>query len=442
MGYLRQGLACIVLVMTLAGCEKPLLDPVRPVTLTFWHIYGSVADSPMNDLVDRFNRTVGREKGIIVNVTSTFTTSSIHDPLVAAARRWPGAGRLPDMFMGYPRDALAVGPEKLLDWRSRISTDKLAEYVPAFLEEGLLDGNLLILPVAKSTGVLFVNDTIFEPFSRDTGIDYTTLATWEGVFRAAEAYYRWSGGKAFIKHDDWIHYFLLNTAALGGTFLQNSRLELTDSRFQELWKMVAKAAVRGHICLMEGYATTAMLTGATLCGIESSASILYYKDCMTLPDNTQKPLRLKIRPVPNFKGAEFLAIQRGSGLVACSGDAKKEVAAAVFAEWLTETEVNIPFVVLTGYMPVKQVAYEQFFTQKAVPVTTERQKELYTTINEIYQNYEFRIPPYFTEYGRLEKKFTKVQREIFIKYRNMYKNIPIPDNIEDIMLTEFMERMK
>ncbi|MBQ4133617.1 MAG: extracellular solute-binding protein, partial [Desulfovibrionaceae bacterium] len=294
-----------------------------PVPLTMWHVYGSLADSPMNDLVNRFNKTLGREKGIIINVTSTFTTTSIRDPLLAAARELPGAGTLPDMFMAYPRDMLAVGPEKLMDWTDKISPERLAEYVPAFIEEGMHEGKLFILPIAKSTSALFVNATIFDRFSAETGVGYEDLSTWEGMFKAAAVYYEWSGGKAFYKHDDWWHYCMLSSAAFDAELFQEGKLDFDSLQFQRIWKMLARSAVFGHVCLMNGYATTAMMTGDTVCGIESSASILYYKDRMTLPDNTTMPLRLRILPVPEFRGGKSLAIQRGSGLAVRAGDPKK-----------------------------------------------------------------------------------------------------------------------
>ena len=89
--------SAFLLCCALGGCgEAALLDPKAPVTLTFWHVYGSQADSPMNELVDRFNATVGRERGVLVNVTSVSNSSAIHDALVAAAHGEPGAGELPD----------------------------------------------------------------------------------------------------------------------------------------------------------------------------------------------------------------------------------------------------------------------------------------------------------------------------------------------------------
>lgn len=60
-------------IIGFSGCvkDKTLLDPENPVTLTMWHVYGEQADSPMNRQIEEFNKTVGKEKGIIINVTRT-----------------------------------------------------------------------------------------------------------------------------------------------------------------------------------------------------------------------------------------------------------------------------------------------------------------------------------------------------------------------------------
>ena len=54
-------------LLVIAACllfeyfDSPLA-PRKPVTLTMWHVYGSQTGSPMNDLVERFNRTVGKNR--------------------------------------------------------------------------------------------------------------------------------------------------------------------------------------------------------------------------------------------------------------------------------------------------------------------------------------------------------------------------------------------
>lgn len=157
--------SAFLLCCALGGCgEAALLDPKAPVTLTFWHVYGGQADSPMNELVDRFNATVGRERGVLVNVTSVSNSSAIHDALVAAAHGEPGAGELPDLFTCYPKTALAMGTELLLDWNDAVPAESREACVPAFLAEGQVNGAQLIYPIAKSSEVLFVNNTIFPAF--------------------------------------------------------------------------------------------------------------------------------------------------------------------------------------------------------------------------------------------------------------------------------------
>ena len=124
----------------------------------------------MNRLVERFNLTEGKEKGIIVNVTSLSNTVAIHFPLVAAAKGEPGAGVLPDIFVTYPKTVLTIGADKFADWNDHVPADVRKDLVPAFLEEGMVDGRQVMFPVAKSSRALFVNATIFDRFSAETGL--------------------------------------------------------------------------------------------------------------------------------------------------------------------------------------------------------------------------------------------------------------------------------
>ncbi len=371
----------------------------------------------MNALVDRFNQTVGRQKGIIVSVTSISNSTDIHFALTRAAKKQPGAGHLPDLFVSYPKTALVIGAENLMDWKDWLSEDQVDEYVPAFVAEGLIEGRLALLPVAKSSSALFVNAAIFEEFAGESGVGYEDLATWEGMFRVAELYHRWSGGRAFFKYDDWLHYSLVNTASLGGEMFQDGRVNFRDKRFQEVWRRLAASALKGEVSLLGGYSTTAMMTGEAVCGVESTASVLYFKDTVTWPDNTATPLDLKIMPVPRFENGRPLAIQRGGGLGVIKSTKQKEHAAAIFGQWLTAEENNLPFVTATGYFPVKTSAYQKLLKGE-MSFPDARYAELYRTVGDIQARYSFFVPPFFNGYGELEKAFCAAQQEIFAKYRD------------------------
>ena len=160
----------MILLVSMTGCgNKTAKDPV---TLTMWHVYGSQTESPLNALIDEFNQTKGKESGIVVSVVSVTNSSAIDDALIASAHNDPGAVSMPDLFTAYPRVAEEIGLDRLLDWDGYLSEKERSAYVDAFLEEGIIDGRLVMLPIAKSTELLFLNKTIFDRFSTGTGRDH------------------------------------------------------------------------------------------------------------------------------------------------------------------------------------------------------------------------------------------------------------------------------
>ena len=210
---LSLALACGLLLD--AGCVRSPSN--QPTTITIWHVYGGQTDSPLNDLIDVFNNTVGVEEGIRVEVAMVSDNKNIHNGIIAAAAGEPGSPKLPDMFVSYPKTVLALPDQSILvDYRDYFTEDELAAFVPAFLEDGEVDGHLVCLPVAKSTELLFVNKTDFDRFSAATGVTLDSLRTWEGLFDACCVYEEWtdsltpdieSDGKAFLAHDYHFDYF-------------------------------------------------------------------------------------------------------------------------------------------------------------------------------------------------------------------------------------------
>ena len=403
----------------LAGCSKPdRLDPRQPVTLTLWHVFGSQTASPMNDKVSEFNATVGKEKGVVINVTSVSNSSDIHDALVPAARGDAGAGQLPDLFFCYPETVQTIGSDRLDGWQNLFSNDELSSYVSSFLEEGTVDGKLLVFPVAKSSEALFINKTIFDRFFADTGHVYEKLATWEGLFEVAASYYEWSGGKSFVMHDELLNFCQINTTALGGNAYVDGQLQMDDPVFKKQWDMLAEAAVQGFLHVEDNYETVCMMTGEIIAGIGSTASIMYFQDTVTYPDNTKEPLELAVLPCPVPQDGQKLAMQQGTGLAASvKGDKKKEAAALLFASWLTSGGTNLDFVVQSGYMPVQKEAFGAI-GEYAFP--SQAYRELYEAFDIMYNEYGFFLPPVVDGYYGILWSFFENSLEILTSSRQQY----------------------
>ena len=243
-------LAALVPGLALAGCggSKTLLSPKDPTMLSIWHVYGEQADSPMNRLLTEFNDTVGREKGILLNVTNMTNSAAIGGQLQDAKAGKPGALDLPDLFSAHSADASALGIENLVDWNDWFTAEDMAAYVPGFVQDGIIDGRQVVFPVSKSTQLIFLNGSQYARFAADTGAQLSTLATWDGFFEMAGAYRQWSQGKPFCALDYPLRLVELNALEQGsGELYKGSWYDLTNETFRASWMEFARALVQGDI---------------------------------------------------------------------------------------------------------------------------------------------------------------------------------------------------
>ena len=67
----------------------------------------------------------------------------IHENVLAAAYKDPGAPALPDLFVSYPKTVLALPDENILaDYHDYFTDEELDSYLPEFIEEGTVDDRL------------------------------------------------------------------------------------------------------------------------------------------------------------------------------------------------------------------------------------------------------------------------------------------------------------
>lgn len=403
-------LLAVMALLCFAGCSASQKEE-PPTTITVWHVYGGQADSPLNDLIDQFNETVGKEQKINVQVTSVSNTNTIHELVLSAANEEPGASELPDLFVSYPKTVMALPDDSILvDYRDYFTEEELSSFLPAFVEEGTVHGRLVVLPVAKSTEIMFINKTIFDRFSQATGVKMEDLDTWEGLFQAAETYAAWTDAqtpdvpgdaKFMFVHDYYFNYFQVGAESLGEDFFRGDELAF-GSAFEKAWEPLAQAALQGGVWLKGGYATASLRTGDSIVSVASSASILYYSDVVTYPDNTSEEITIVSRPCPVFEEGEKLVMQRGAGFCTVRSTQEREQAAVTFLKWLTEPEHNVEFVTRTGYMPVTREAFEQELPKAIEGLESAKYASLYQAYLDTQANYEFYVPPQLETYLSLE----------------------------------------
>lgn len=407
------------------------LSSKNPVTLVLWHNFGGHMQNTMDQLINEFNDTIGKDKGIIINVESVTLSKSIQEKLTMIASGEPGAPRMPDISTCYPQTAVLLYEKGLIAPLDDLFTDEeLSKYLPRFIEEGRLnDGKLYVFPFAKSTEVLFVNQTLFDRFSAATGVSLDSLLSFEGIKNAALKYYEWTDlltpdikndGKAFYMSDSNLNIAQIGMHQLGSSLWKDESLNFSDPAFKRIWNFLYEPAVKGGFAIYEGYSSDLSKIGQIICSVGSTAGILFYGDEINYPDNTIEKVEYTILPFPVFEGGEKIAIQRGNGMIIAASEQKKEKAAAIFLKWFTQPEQNMKFVASTGYLPVTKEAFENNMEKEISSNKNINIQKLLKTAIDVHKNYDFYIPPTFDSYNQIRSNFEKNLYEMSLNSRAKY----------------------
>ncbi len=431
----------ILFTSLLSGCgENAKLDPSSPTTLSIWHVYGNQTESPFNDTIEKFNSTVGKEKGVYVSVTSMIDSDSIDEALFDAAKGKPGSGTFPDLFTAYPRVAEGIGTDKLIDWNELYSEKELSVFVEDFLAEGAIEGKQLTLPIAKSTELLFVNKTLFDRFAKEKGFTDKDFETFDGLFEMASAYYEWSGGKDLFQYDDFYNYFLINVAAKGDELVKNGKINCDTDEFKDVFYALAKPGIEGGVSLYKNFASDLWKTGDIISYIGSSAGILYNRDDVTYADNSMEKIEQSVLAYPVFEGAVPTVMQRGVTLFAHkTDDAKKNKATEIFVNFLAEKENNIEFAAASGYIPGTAEAFEGLFSNLD-SVENPKYRMLYEAVSDMYGKYTFKPLPVFENSSAVQKEFDANVTDILSKTRTEYQTRVSAGEDKNTVLTELCEK--
>ena len=377
--WLCAALVCILTLFLMTGCSTRKeekgnavrLDPNNPVSLTVWHYYNGAQQAAFDQLVQEFNATAGREKGIYVEGYSQGSVSDLEKAISASVAGKVGAQPMPDLFSTYADTAYAVQqPGKLADLKQYFTAEELAGYVDAYIQEGYFqdDTKLYLFPVAKSTEVMLLNATDWRSFAEATGTSPEELQTVEGIVRVAQRYYEWTDsltpdvpddGKAFYGRDSMSNYFIIGMKQMGVEIfdVNNGTVTLRPEKEQirRLWENYYVPYVNGYFASLGKFRSDDVKTGDILAYTGSTSSAMYFPNEVVL-DEGSKPIEYMVLPAPIMEGGERYNVQQGAGMAVTKSDAMHEYAACEFMKWFTTKENNIRFVCESAYFPVRKDA--------------------------------------------------------------------------------------
>ena len=338
-------MVCVMAVSSFTACKSSKtneaktvkLDPDNLVTIKIWHYYNGTQQATFDKLLEKFNSTVGKEKGIYVEGYGHGSVADLEKAITSSVNEEVGAEDMPDIFSTYVDTAYSIQKKgKLADLSEYFTKKEISKYVDSYIKEGYLnnDKKLYLLPVAKSSEIMLLNKTDWEPFAKATHTSLSELKTTEGITAVAKKYYEWTDaqtpdtpndGKAFYGRDSMSNYFVIGMKQMGKEIFEVKDGKVTvntDKKLlKRLWENYYVPYVSGYFAAYE-------------------ASVM--------------------------KGGKNYKVQQGAGMAVTKSDDEHEYAATVFLKWFSKKEQNLEFVCQSSYMPVLKEANSMKSVDKVV----------------------------------------------------------------------------
>ena len=367
------GLCAAALALGCTGCGGSAGPevPAKVTNIMVWTYYNGDQLESFTSLVNQFNETVGAQKGIKVSTESQGSVNDLETSVMDAAEGKVGAAAMPNIFSAYADTAYALDQMGMVvDLAPCLTEEEKAQFVEGYLSEGDFgeDDSIKIFPVAKSTELLFLNDTDWQAFADAADVRYEDLATMEGLTATAEKYYNWTDaqtaapddGKALFGRDAMANYMLVGAQQLGDTIfaVKDGRMTVNFERdvARRLWDNYYVPFVRGWFAATGRFRSDDIKTGNVLAYVGSSSSATFFPAKVTNDANESHEISLKTLPAPQFEGGEAVAVQQGAGMVVTAAKEEEVEASVEFLKWFVRAENNIAFSVGSGYLPVTRKA--------------------------------------------------------------------------------------
>ncbi len=388
--YMKKLIYLIIFGMLLSttGCAKKsdtALDPKNPVNVTLWHYYSSESKIVFENLVKDFNSTVGVEKGVIITPIAKSSILELESELADSAQGVVTAPEMPDIFSCY-EDTLIVLDSlgKVCDLNNYFTEEDKEKYVDEFIKVND-EGELLSIPIAKSTEIIYLEKNQLDEFSEATNYDYSNLSTWEEYYELSRQYYIWTDeqtpdvmwdGKSFMGFDSVANYIIVGNKQMGVDIIdsENQMVILNENALKRIFEIYYSGISLDYFDAIGAFRSDDVKANE-LIGYAGSTSGVAFFPTSIVSDSDILPSELLINNYPFFEDGESYAIQQGANVAVAVSTPEKQEGAALFLKWITEPEQNLAFTMASGYLPVEKTAFGENFELKVSEMSTGDQQK-------------------------------------------------------------------
>ncbi len=343
------------------------------IEVTFWHAMGQSNQAIIDGYITAF-------EALYPNVNITQLSQGGYTDLESKTAQAINVGTAPTIVQTYPDHVAnyAQASGAVVNLSGYIcATDPvigldLDDYVDSYIAENMQFGDDIIygLPFNKSTEVFTYNETRFNEWGITVPTD--RAPTWDEVVDWAEIA-KDETGKFGFAYDSSSNLFITLTRQWGGAYTQNEGATVRDRVLFD--NDLAKSALQfykdqrsaGLFTLPPEweltYASDAFKVEDTYMAVGSSAGINY-----NVPANNL--FEIGVLPVPQKAGGVDAVIQQGTNLTILGDTTNAQRQAAwLFIKFVTNVENTVHWAMQTGYLPVRESAFESETFQKFLGIT-------------------------------------------------------------------------
>ena len=318
--------------------EESSVKTIDPCEITFWHAMSGQQETTLTELTDTFNNN--NEYGITVTLVNQGYYSDLSTKLTANA----AADTLPDMTQAY-NSWLTAYTDKIIPLDDFVADDfdDYEDIIESYRNECSQFGFISALPFNKSTYVYFYNKTLFDE------LGLAAPETWEDMKKIGETLKN-EKDMVSVGFDDLSGALEAAVHQNGTDFFSKEGALFDNEQGKEALGYLLDLYANGYARLVgeDGYFSGVLSNQLIGAYIGSSTGVSYI--------DTSTGWELGVAALPG--NTEKAANQAGTNLVMFAKDENKQKAVWEYMKYLTSVDSTVKWAMETGYLPVRNSAYE------------------------------------------------------------------------------------
>lgn len=327
-------------------------DNGKVTEITFWFANSDTVVTYIQEATERFNNTVGAEKGIHVTAEYQGDYVELHQKLQASyiAQTAPELTVLEIGAVGMFAEGGMLEP---LD--SRIAEDgiDMSDFHDGLLYNCYIDDSCYALPFLRSTSLLYMNKTLLE----QAGINAEKIVTWDDVAQASEILKEKTGKYGIsMPINYWFHEAFMLTEG-GFTVNEDETVCTVDNEVNRKIISYFKDLRDRGLAHLYPYAEYEKMTADLM--NQDAAFFFQSTGGLSQIMAVAKELGFELQTAFIPKGISYGVTTGGCNIAMLSGlsDEKKN-AAWEYIKFITTTDETVEASIVTGYLATRKSAIE------------------------------------------------------------------------------------